>query len=199
LKDIIYNSHVSIHAPTWGATFHCVTFYVVGMFQSTHPRGVRRGLPRCIVLCHPFQSTHPRGVRPCQILSCRQMSCFNPRTHVGCDLRILKERSLRQRFNPRTHVGCDQVHLACNRLNPAFQSTHPRGVRRLPNTFLQTNVMFQSTHPRGVRPCRIRSCRQTSCFNPRTHVGCDIKPYLSFVCETVSIHAPTWGATVNHV
>ena len=34
-----------------------------------------------------------------------------------------------------------------------------------------------------------------SCFNPRTHMGCDIKFLKSLNDFKVSIHAPTWGAT----
>jgi len=56
------------------------------MFQSTHPRGVRRAGPQRVDRLPPFQSTHPRGVR-------RRMAnrgppgrtCFNPRTRAGCD------------------------------------------------------------------------------------------------------------------
>ena len=32
-------------------------------------------------------------------------------------------------------------------------------------------------------------------FNPRTHVGCDATVWLSQPLQTISIHAPTWGAT----
>ena len=35
---------VSIHAPTWGATFFQKLYYSTVMFQSTHPHGVRRTL-----------------------------------------------------------------------------------------------------------------------------------------------------------
>ena len=35
--------YISIHAPTWGATFFIYTFASSTVFQSTHPRGVRRG------------------------------------------------------------------------------------------------------------------------------------------------------------
>ena len=100
---------VSIHAPAWGATYSGATTMVregkcfnprtrVGcdtcsmgdllahgvfqsthprgvrptagrltggpvMFQSTHPRGVRHAAPRVSLLSMMFQSTHPRGVR----------------------------------------------------------------------------------------------------------------------------------------
>ena len=78
---------VSIHAPARGATYVAIrqqkkprrfnprtregcdigilmSFWKRPLFQSTHPRGVRR---RHLLHCGhlpPFQSTHPRGVRP---------------------------------------------------------------------------------------------------------------------------------------
>ena len=33
--------------------------------------------------------------------------CFNPRTHEGCDICIMFKRNRINRFNPRTHEGCD--------------------------------------------------------------------------------------------
>ena len=55
---------ISIHAPTWGATTSPMRQPLLSVFQSTHPRGVRR-----------LASHHFSGVVH-----------FNPRTHVGCDL-----------------------------------------------------------------------------------------------------------------
>ena len=54
---------VSIHAPTRGATKDVSEVMNLLMFQSTHPRGVR-------LWCSPLKTTP---------------SCFNPRTHEGCD------------------------------------------------------------------------------------------------------------------
>ena len=54
---------ISIHAPTWGATIGKNTFTITELFQSTHPRGVRRSYSLTAVIT----------------------SNFNPRTHVGCD------------------------------------------------------------------------------------------------------------------
>ena len=57
---------VSIHAPAWGATSGWGSAgSSPAMFQSTHPRGVRRGRQGAAAL------------RP---------ACFNPRTRVGCDV-----------------------------------------------------------------------------------------------------------------
>ncbi len=56
-----------------------------------------------------------------------------------------------------------------------FQSTHPRGVRHNNRRTPIGLIAFQSTHPRGVRHNKPKPQRQ------------------SF---KISIHAPTWGATV---
>ena len=36
-------------------------------------------------------------------------------------------------------------------------------------------------------------------FNPRTHVGCDIGGKYAYLTILISIHAPTWGATILEV
>ncbi len=57
-------SYVSIHAPARGATQFGKRRYLINLFQSTHPHGVR---PLKVVR---YQYDHPR---------------FNPRTRTGCD------------------------------------------------------------------------------------------------------------------
>ena len=76
---------LSIHAPAWGATVALMLRLRDGIFQSTHPRGVRHWTMN--------------------LLSPRK--AFNPRTRVGCD--CIGQRVMRGRnpFNPRTRVGCD--------------------------------------------------------------------------------------------
>ena len=81
--------------------------------------------------------------------------------------------ALQSGFNPRTHEGCDYVLLQ----------------RRCLYT------LFQSTHPRGVRLSETLSRRNRSRFNPRTHEGCDLCEWFKGCTQTVSIHAPTRGAT----
>ena len=54
---------------------------------------------------------------------------------------------------------------------------------------------FQSTHPRGVRPKPITYIDAVCYFNPRTHVGCDASKDSTREHLSISIHAPTWGAT----
>ena len=59
----IFDTFVSIHAPTWSATSLLTHIVGDGQFQSTRPRGARheRGAKRNKQ--HEFQSTRPRGAR----------------------------------------------------------------------------------------------------------------------------------------
>ena len=67
---------------------HDIHFANVTVFQSTHPRGVRHvGLKR-IYDRVMFQSTHPRGVRPRRTSCSIKRPSFNPRTRVGCDVKL---------------------------------------------------------------------------------------------------------------
>ena len=121
------------------------------VFQSTHPRRVRLLRSLRPVLVRRFQSTHPRRVRLTPYGSMQKISCFNPRTHVGCDLNTVVNNLALLSFNPRTHVGCDVKNLL----------------------LLIFILKFQSTHPRRVRQIRSFKSIRLLCFNPRTHVGCD--------------------------
>ena len=122
-----------------------------------------------------FQSTHPHGVRP---------------------------------------TSCHTVRFLL-----LFQSTHPHGVRpvsRIYRTMLSMVSIHAPTWGATVR-CRITSRKslgfnprthmgcdclgvslvsRSLCFNPRTHMGCDVAPPTKEREERVSIHAPTWGATL---
>ena len=80
-----------------------------------------------------------------------------------------------------------------------FQSTHPRGVRPPEECLLSC---MQNFNPRTHVGCDIFTHLPESAnmhFNPRTHVGCDSgERYVSHV-HRISIHAPTWGATIAKV
>ena len=82
------NWAVSIHAPAWGATWCGVPANSCGTCFNPRTR-VGCDWPLMSKARGPlrFQSTHPRGVRR----GCRQRAGegggrFNPRTRVGCDL-----------------------------------------------------------------------------------------------------------------
>ncbi|MDN5330235.1 MAG: hypothetical protein PWP35_2022 [Bacteroidales bacterium] len=170
------NIKVSIHAPTRGATQFQKIQFLFYSFQSTHPRGVRQELARA-VLAYKIVSIHAptRGATCC---GCPRFSNY-------------------QSFNPRTHAGCDAALYAAG--HPGIVSIHAptRGATKLDIGEAEVGE-FQSTHPRGVRPPEWRTPRSYSlCFNPRTHAGCDWTRPDFVAAISVSIHAPTRGATLN--
>ena len=191
---------VSIHAPAWGAT-HKIGL-VMSVPISFNPR-TRVGCDRLTFIPQlfrgVFQSTHPRGVRrDVQHQGLRQDTCFNPRTRVGCDLFLGRSIFAMLSFNPRTRVGCDSCYQYGSEFlgsvsihAPAWGATPPDAGSFLgspgfnPRTRVGCDVgklqagrqgrgRFQSTHPRGVRR---NSQRLQTCGH------------------LVSIHAPAWGAT----
>ena len=165
-----------------------------------------------------FQSTHPSGVRQSIKALAPSTRNFNPRTPVGCDRTgTWWARPAIIYFNPRTPVGCDthrtqsahfeiiSIHAPqwgatrydWNHFDTYEISIHaPQwGATRSdkPTSCIQS---FQSTHPSGVR----RTCSLAGVgpcyFNPRTPVGCDWFAVLAAAVEFISIHAPQWGATL---
>ena len=115
---------VSIHAPTRGATqWSFLPNWSDNLFQSTHPRGVRRALPRASVGRAGFQSTHPRGVRlrlDEGIPQRPQVSIHAPTR--GATFGRYELGAGRNGFNPRTHAGCDIT--ACRKPSEPRVSIH---------------------------------------------------------------------------
>ncbi len=99
------------------------------MFQSTHPRRVRRDLASFILSLCRFQSTHPRRVR------------------------LLPEVFSNKLDKVSIHApakGATPLEYLQSMFS-VFQSTHPRRVRPGVPFVLTPSIRFQSTHPRRVR------------------------------------------------
>ena len=78
---------VSIHAPAWGATgLHVVRLIRENGFNPRTRVGCDPNIFFGLFQNILFQSTHPRGVRRCWTdIIVQPCACFNPRTRVGCD------------------------------------------------------------------------------------------------------------------
>ena len=77
-----------------------------------------------------------------------------------------------------------------------FQSTLPRGERPRAKKVNNVNHVFQSTLPRGERPQRVCSRAALTLFQSTLPRG-ERHHLCAHACaREVSIHAPTWGATV---
>ena len=166
-------SDISIHAPTRGATLSLLMWHVSRRFQSTLPREER--------LCRRCFSLKP------------SISIHAPTR--GATLPSLSDIAL------------------C-----IFQSTLPREERHRPIFSAISLIVFQSTLPREERlpPDRLDRLSQPH-FNPRSHERSDVRAYVDTKAQanfnprshersdkvhvvssdvfTISIHAPTRGAT----
>ena len=111
-------------------------------------------------------------------------------------------------FNPRTRVGCDLRLSRLRRTDGQFQSTHPRGVRQVGLDSKPQRIQVSihapawgatssspawrkgwfSFNPRTRVGCDVQiaadQVRREAGFNPRTRVGCDIAAIviLAFTC-----------------
>ena len=192
---------VSIHAPAWGATGkRSMLKSRLPQFQSTHPRGVRPLAVANLAVRAMFQSTHPRGVRlPAQDGAPWDGGGFNPRTRVGCDMRLMDERLYNikfqsthprgvrparssttprwaESFNPRTRVGCDdqaeEKALAAIWVSihaPAWGATYLPGAHILGSNGFNPRTRVGCDAPAPPAAWKLPS------FNPRTRVGCDVR------------------------
>ena len=193
------SGQVSIHAPAWGATRRRRdrSRWISGFNPRTRV-GCDVSDAAKAHYSTMFQSTHPRGVRRVHCAAPAPRSrCFNPRTRVGCDPRSYiivnalnavsihapawgattatlacwrcqkvsihapawgatmscrPDIEIPHGFNPRTRVGCDA------QCRPDIEAPHgfnPRtrvGCDPLHQLPPLAGFLFQSTHPRGVRP-----------------------------------------------
>ena len=145
-----------------------------------------------------FQSTHPRGVRRCNIDQAQLSRIVSIHAPTGGATWCAHLPPFGQQVSIHAPTGGATLQIRGASVAYMFQSTHPRGVRLkdlgdpdivsfvsihaptggATETEISVNsilLMFQSTHPRGVRP------------KP--------KPTPK-VEDDVSIHAPTGGATL---
>ena len=149
---IYSDKHISIHAPTRGATEEQrLKACLERIFQSTLPRGERRFYEYSGRNRRNFNPRSPEGsdARICVPLLHRRY--FNPRSHEGSDGDAAGGTCKVQDFNPRSHEGSDSEATKGRERFDRFQSTLPRGERR--GLLLINGVyhVFQSTLPRGER------------------------------------------------
>ncbi len=126
------------------------------------------------MICNEFQSTRPRGARPLNPFCQRIALCVS--IHAPTWGATVKSRICRKCFRVSIHA-------------PTWGATVNKACRA-------PCCRFQSTRPRGARPDPPARSSATRSFNPRAHVGRDLKDaQIVSGLVKVSIHAPTWGAT----
>ena len=167
---------ISIHAPTRGATGG--KDIIGGASEISIHAPTRGATDECRAWKekhNAFQSTLPRGERP---------NCFD---HCQGEMDI----SIHAPTRGATFKDC--YRLLCW----IFQSTLPRGERHRVKCKRTLRIPFQSTLPRGERLLMFCLIVPLLNFNPRSHEGSDILPVPPPAAVSISIHAPTRGATTE--
>ena len=142
---------VSIHASARDATGGSDFGDLLGLFQSTRPRGTRLLTSGIVTLMSMFQSTRPRGTR-----------------HGRCGARgAIYPVSIHASARDATgvHSGvCQMIEVSIHAsARDATEDKHG----------IMVNCLFQSTRPRGTRLDTDRQSAYTRCFNPRVREGRD--------------------------
>ena len=106
-KDV-QEHEISIHAPTWGATFENNQKRHTEIFQSTHPRGVRQAFTRGSTRCCQISIHAPTwGATRLPELTYRHIIISIHAPTWGATWPRTSGTTTSFYFNPRTHVGCD--------------------------------------------------------------------------------------------
>ena len=166
---------VSIHAPTWGAT----------MIQC-------RFIQRTLVSIH----APTWGATDHRACSAHSYRGFNPRSHMGSDDNDPDHHDLKRvsihaptwGATQRTYQDVKQHRVSIHA--PTWGATQAQARQR-------KDGKFQSTLPHGERLSAYHQAYVCNRFNPRSHMGSDLLLYPLVYARYVSIHAPTWGATVH--
>ena len=98
---------VSIHAPTWGATFIFPAVREDSGVSIHAPTWGATAYSLLYLACERFQSTLPHGERPSCTIVIKSPLRFNPRSHMGSDPIVSLYAMTASGFNPRSHMGSD--------------------------------------------------------------------------------------------
>ena len=144
------------------------------VFQSTHPRRVRRSNLQYLSWPRTFQSTHPRRVRRQRISVAKiepWVSIHAPAKGATC---IHKTRWTITMFQS-THPRRVRRHFVRNKYSQSGVSIHApaKGATSMPPTVAP--VPFVSIHApaKGATLKSLITISTIACFNPRTREGCD--------------------------
>ena len=104
--------NISIHAPTRGATKYSFSIFRYVYFNPRSHEGSDARFDKRQNKVTVFQSTLPRGERRGSFFSgLWGIINFNPRSHEGSDDICLFSNPHISNFNPRSHEGSDQVNV----------------------------------------------------------------------------------------
>ena len=169
------------------------------LFQSTHPRGVRRpavpgpGRWRHVSIHAPAWGATAADQRH---TAEGHVSIHAPAW--GATSAATSPRPCRSSFNPRTRVGCDFGECLKMAWNAVFQSTHPRGVRRKARGLPRIRLPVSIHAPAWGATVAVQHLQHADVVSIHAPAwGATERVHAELAPCTVSIHAPAWGATAG--
>ena len=178
-----------------GSDFVLFPYFVQSLrFQSTLPRGERRYLPLEDSSYRKFQSTLPRGERRLWQQEQTLPLPFQSTLPRGERRLSALRSSVRVDFNPRSHEGSD--HSTPPSICSHKISIHAPTRGATLCTYLCSSVLYFNprSHEGSDPSARIHPGVFRN-FNPRSHEGSDANDRGNAPSFSISIHAPTRGAT----
>ena len=211
---------ISIHAPTRGATITIPNSYTSRRyFNPRSHEGSDSSSDTCIRRrTGYFNPRSHEGSDRSVMYSIGQCGISIHAPTRGATFSFFSQASSQLYFNPRSHEGSDfSIFFSSQIIFPISIHAPTRGATRALEDFLRDCEIsihaptrgatcpcflnfyipqFQSTLPRGERRATANLSTVTrKDFNPRSHEGSDIKALQKWAGVTISIHAPTRGAT----
>ena len=148
----LHNARVSIHAPTWGATFSdlkCVVYVRVSIHAPTWGA-----------------TSIPEDDNEIDI-------SFNPRSHMGSDILRCCTSTPNRSFNPRSHMGSDLSISQCVHLDRVSIHAPTWGATGIGGGGGGGGLGFNPRSHMGSDLPTLLPCKFCRGFNPRSHMGSD--------------------------
>ena len=195
--DDVWN-HISIHAPTWGATSENLSVVIDSSYFN--PRSYMRSDFTDIISSFMYFDFNPRSYMRSDdtirnfFLDKWQISIHAP-TWGATGGRRLQTNTVSD-FNPRSYMRSD---LYCHKVRLSYQDFNPRSYMRSDFQGHGTNTACHDFNPRSYMRSdqpRFYGGSHGGYFNPRSYMRSDELELGALVASIhISIHAPTWGAT----
>ena len=169
-------------------------------FQSTLPHGERlRPFPASPALWL-FQSTLPHGERRCESCARLPLCHFQSTLPHGERLQKRHKHYMSTGFQSTLPHGERRFDAKAGFMDFLLSIHAPtRGATGAPCADRLVQKTFQSTLPHGERQISSFGFDLELTFNPRSHTGSDEIERIKSLWATLSIHAPTRGATAVNI
>ncbi len=188
--------HISIHAPTRGATYTLMQAHKsIDISIHAPTRGATLFTYRGKSAGIKFQSTLPRGERLRSSHSNFSPFNFNPRSHEGSDRERWIDAEYRRISIHAPTRGATRWTERSEQCVIISIHAPTRGATIVSSIFFPSTVYFNPRSHEGSDGLYVASLVFGADFNPRSHEGSDLECIYNLFPLLISIHAPTRGAT----